>query len=131
MAFNVSDYVKPTAKPFTRRITDPVVSSSSRGFNSGAASVAQATADQLLATAGSSIENIKEISDSTTFNALSSVDDRYYAITGINPMRTTRADLEQSRFGRLSTNEYLKASDPATRIGAAVKNGSIEIISVI
>lgn len=131
MSFNVNDYVKPTAKPFTRRITDPVVSSASRGFSSGAALVAQSTADQLLSTAGSSIDSIKEISDSTTFNALSSVDDRYYAITGVNPMRTTRADLEQSRYGRMSTNEYLKASDPATRIGAAVKDGRIEIISVI
>lgn len=131
MAFNVNDYIKPTTKPFTKRITDPVVSTASRGFNSGAASVAQSTADSLLSTAGASVESIKSTSDSTTYNVMSSVSDKYYAITGINPVRAARADIEKNRYGRMTTNQYLKSSDPATRIGAAIKDGTIEIISVV
>lgn len=131
MAFNVNDYIKPATKPFTKRITDPVVSTASRGFNAGAASIAQSTADALLTTAGATADNIKTTSDTTTYNVMSDVADQYYAITGINPVRTTRADLAKNRLGRLSTKDYLRTSDPATRIGAAIKNGSVEIISVL
>lgn len=131
MAFNVNDYIKPVRKPFIKRITDPVVSNASRGFGSGAASIAQTTADTFLASAGSSVDNVKAKSSSTTYNILSSVGDAYYAIAGVNPVRATRASLEKSRFGRMSTGEYLNASDPATRIGAAVKDGTVEIISMV
>jgi hypothetical protein len=131
MAFNVNDYIKPVRKPFTKRITDPATSNATRGFGQGAASIAQTTAEAFLASAGSSIENIKAKSDSTTYNILSSVGDSYYAIAGANPVRANRVSLEKSRFGRMSTSDYLNASDPATRIGAAVKDGTIEIISVV
>lgn len=131
MAFNVNDYVKAARKPFTKRITDPVVSNAARGHNSGASSIAQTTADSLLSTAGASVENIRATSNITTDNAMSAVGDAFYAIAGINPVRATRASLTKSRFGRMSTNEFLNASDPATRIGATVKNGAVEIISVV
>jgi predicted molibdopterin-dependent oxidoreductase YjgC len=131
MAFNVNDYVKPVSKPFTKRITDPVVSSAARGFNTGASSIAQTTAENLVATAGVAQEIVKAQSATTTSNILSAVGDAYYAIAGVNPVRTTRADLEKNRFGRMSTNDYLKSSDPATRIGAAIKDNTVEIISVV
>lgn len=131
MAFNVNDYVKAARKPFTRRITDPVVSNAARGHSSGAALIAQTTADSLLQTAGASVENIKTTSNITTDNAMSSVGDAFYAIAGVNPVRATRASLSKSRFGRMSTNDFLSASDPATRIGAAIREGSVEIISVV
>jgi hypothetical protein len=131
MAFNVSDYVKAARKPFTKRITDPVVSSAARGHSSGASSVAQATADSLLLTAGASATSIKTTSNITTDNAMSAVGDAFYAIAGANPVRATRADLVKSRFGRMSTNDFLNASDPATRIGATIRDGSVEIVSVV
>jgi hypothetical protein len=131
MAFNVSDYVKAARKPFTKRITDPVVSTAARGHSSGASLIAQTTAASLLQTAGASVESIKATSNITTDNAMSSVGDTFYAIAGVNPVRATRAQLTKSRFGRMSTNEFLNASDPATRIGATVKNGAVEIISVV
>jgi len=131
MAFNVSDYVKAASKPFTKRITDPVVSNAARGHNSGASLIAQTTADNLLSTAGASMDNIVATSNITTDNAMSAVGDAFYAIAGINPTRATRANLTKSRFGRMSTNEFLNASDPATRIGATIKDGAVEIISVV
>jgi hypothetical protein len=131
MAFNVNDYIKPVSKPFTKRITDPVVSSAARGFGTGASSIAEASAETLLATAGASQESVKGQSASTTANILSTIGDAYYAIAGTNPVRTTRADLERNRLGRLSTNDYLRSSDPATRIGAAIKDNTVEIISVV
>ena len=131
MAFNVSDYVKAARKPFTKRITDPVVSSAARGHSSGASSVAQATADSLLLTAGASATSIKTTSNITTDNAMSAVGDAFYAIAGANPVRATRAELVKSRFGRMSTNDFLNASDPATRIGATIRDGSVEIVSVV
>jgi hypothetical protein len=131
MAFNVSDYVKAARKPFTKRITDPVVSNAARGHSSGASLIAQTTADALLTTAGASVENIKSTSNITTDNAMSSMGDAFYAIAGTNPARATRASLTKSRFGRMSTNDFLNASDPATRIGATIKDGTVEIISVV
>jgi hypothetical protein len=131
MAFNVNDYVKAARKPFTKRITDPVVSNAARGHSSGASSVAQATADSLLLTAGASATSIKTTSNITTDNAMSAVGDAFYAIAGANPVRATRADLVKSRFGRMSTNDFLNASDPATRIGATIRDGSVEIVSVV
>lgn len=131
MAFNVSDYVKAARKPFTRRITDPVVSNAARGHNSGASLIAQTTADALLTTAGASVDNIRSTANITTDSAMSSVGDTFYAIAGANPARATRASLTKSRFGRMSTNEFLNASDPATRIGATIKDGTVEIISVV
>jgi len=131
MAFDVNDYVKAASKPFTRRITDPVVSNAARGHNSGASLIAQTTADNLLSTAGASMDNIISTSNITTDNAMSAVGDAFYAIAGINPVRATRANLTKSRFGRMSTNEFLNASDPATRIGATINDGTVEIISVV
>lgn len=131
MAFNVNDYVKAARKPFTKRITDPVVSSAARGHNTGAALIAQSTADSLLSTAGASIENITATANITTDNALSTVGDAFYAIAGVNTVRTTRADLVKNRFGRMSTNQFLNASDPVTRIGATIRDGTVEIISVV
>jgi hypothetical protein len=131
MAFNVSDYVKAARKPFTKRITDPVVSTAARGHSSGASLIAQTTADSLLQTAGASVANIKETSNITADNAMSSVGDAFYAIAGVNNVRATRANLTKSRFGRMSTNDFLSASDPATRIGATIKDGTVEIVSVV
>ena len=131
MAFNVSDYVKAARKPFTKRIIDPVVSNAARGNSSGAALIAQTTADALLSTAGASIENIKTTSNATTDSAVSSSGDTFYALAGVNPVRATRANLIKSRFGRMSTNDYLNKSDPITRIGATIKDGTVEIISVV
>ena len=131
MAFNVSDYVKAARKPFTKRITDPVVSNAARGHNSGASLIAQTTADSLLQTAGASVENIRETSNITTDNAMSTVGDAFYAIAGVNPARATRASLTKSRFGRMSTNDFLNSSDPVTRIGASIKGDTVEIISVV
>ena len=131
MAFNVSDYIKPVRKPFTKRITDPVVSSASRGYSSGATAIAQTTADALLTTAGATQESVRGQATTTTNNILSAGGDAYYAIAGTNPVRSTRADLEKNRFGRMSTDTYLRSSDPATRIGAAIRDNSVEIISVV
>lgn len=131
MAFNVSDYVKAARKPFTKRITDPVVSTAARGHSAGASSIAQTTADSLLQTAGASVGNIKETSNITTDNAMSTVGDAFYAIAGVNTARATRANLTKSRFGRMSTNDFLNASDPITRIGATIKDGTVEIVSVV
>lgn len=131
MAFNVNDYVKAARKPFTRRITDPVVSNAARGHNSGASLIAQTTADALLSTAGASVDSIRTTSHITTDNAMSSVGDAFYAIAGANPARATRASLTKSRFGRMSTSDFLNASDPVTRIGATVRDGTVEIISVV
>ena len=131
MAFNVADYIKPVRKPFTKRITDPVVSSASRGYSSGATTIAQTTADALLTTAGATQESVRGQAATTTNNILSSGGDAYYAVAGTNPIRATRVDLEKSRFGRMSTDTYLRSSDPATRIGAAIRDNSVEIISVV
>lgn len=131
MAFNVDDYIKPTSKPFTKRITDPVVSSAARGYSSGASLVAQSTADSLINTVGASVDSVKAQSDSTTYNIMSTVGDAYYTIAGVNPVRATRTSIEKNRLGRMSTNDYLTASDPATRIGAAIKDNTVEIISVV
>lgn len=131
MAFNVNDYIKTARKPFTKRITDSVVSNAARGHNSGASLIAQTTADALLQTAGASVENIRTTSNITADNAMSSVGDAFYAIAGVNPIRTTRADLVKNRFGRISTNDFLNASDPVSRIGASIKDGTVEIISVV
>lgn len=131
MAFNVNDYIKPVRKPFTKRLTDPVVSSAASGYGSGANLIAQTQAESLMSTAGVSSEGVKGGAETNTHNILSATGDAYYAIAGVNPVRTTRADLEKNRFGRMSTDNYLKSSDPATRIGAAIKGDNVEIISVV
>ena len=131
MAFDVNDYVKAASKPYTKRITDPVVSNASRGYSSGGNLIAQFTADSLLSTAGVSADLIKAKSNIITDNALSTTGDSFYAVAGSNHMRGTRANLMRSRFGRMSTNDFLNSSDPTTRIGATKKDGTVEIISVV
>lgn len=131
MAFNVNDYIKPVAKPFTNRIIDPVVSSASTGYNTGTKSIAQSTASNMLTTAGASYKSVVTTATSTTDNAVSEVADAFYAVAGANVQRATRQSLVDSRFGRMSATDFLNASDPLTRIGAARKNNTIEIISVI
>lgn len=131
MAFDVNDYVKAARKPFTRRITDPVVSNAARSHGSGGNLMAQTVAESLLTTAGVSADLIRAKSNMATDNAFSETGDSYYAIAGTNHMRGVRANLIRSRFGRMSTNDFLSSSDPATRIGATKKDGTVEIISVV
>ena len=131
MAFNVNDYIKPVAKPFTNRIIDPVVSSASTGYNTGTKSIASTSASSMLTTAGTSYKNVIATATNTTDNAVSEVADAFYAAAAANIQRATRQSLTDSRSGRMTTADYLNSSDPITRIGAARKSGAVEIISVI
>ena len=131
MAFNVNDYIKPDAKPFINRILDPIVSSAAEGYSTGAKSVAGSTATNMLATAGASHGGVVATTSATTDSIVSEVADVYYAISGTNVQRATRESLVNSRFGRLSTKDYLNSSDPVTRIGGARKGDTVEIISVL
>lgn len=131
MAFNVNDYIKPTKKPFANRIIDPVVSGAVTGQPSSTRSVARSTASSMLNTAGVSQGSIEAISTNTTNNTTSETADAYYAMAGANIQRTSRANLVKSRFGRMTTNDYLTASDPATRIEKSRKDQTIEIIAVV
>lgn len=131
MAFNVNDYIKPVAKPFTNRIIDPVVSSASTGYNTGTKSIAQSTATNMMNTAGASYKSVIAAATNTTDNAVSEVADAFFAAAGVNVQRATRQSLIDSRFGRMTAADFLNASDPVTRIGAARKNNTVEIISVI
>lgn len=131
MAFNVNDYIKPASKPFANRIVDPIISQAVTGRSNSSRSVATQSASSLLTNAGVSQGSIDFLSTNTTTGAVSEVADSYYAIAGSNPARATRASLLQSRFGRMSTSDYLSNSDPATRIAKSQKQQTIEIIAVV
>lgn len=131
MAFNVNDYIKPASKPFANRIVDPIISGAIAGRPNSVKSVATATASNMLTNTGVSSGSIESISNNTATNVVSEVADAFYAVSGLNAARATRASLMKSRFGRMSTADYLSNSDPKTRISSSNKDREIEIIAVV
>lgn len=131
MAFNVNDYIKPASKPFANRIVDPIISGAIAGRPNSVKSVATATASNMLTNTGVSSGSIESISNNTATNVVSEVADAFYAVSGMNIARATRASLMNSRFGRMSTADYLTNSDPKTRISSSNAGKEIEIIAVV
>jgi len=131
MAFNVNDYIKPASKPFANRIVDPIISQAITGRPNSVKSVATHAASSMLTNAGVSEKGIGAISSSTTSDIVSEVSDAFYTMANLNPARATRESLLKSRFGRLSTADYLSNSDPETRISAFKSEQNIEIIAVV
>ena len=131
MAFNVNDYIKPASKPFANRIVDPIISQAITGRPNSVKSVASHAASTMLTNVGVSEGAISAISSSTTSDVVSEVSDAFYTMANLNPARASRESLLTSRFGKLSTADYMSNSDPATRISAAQKDQTIEIIAVV
>lgn len=131
MAFNVNDYIKPSSKPFVNRIVDPMISTAMVGQPNSSKSIATSATTNMLVSVGASQDNIKYISNDSTVNVNSEVSDEYYALSGSNIARATRASLINSRFGRMSTREYLTSSDPATRIRTARNTDDVQILVMV
>lgn len=130
MAFSTSNYVKDSDKPFTNRIIDPIVNSTTYGMPSSSTSLAASTAESMI-TQGSSAAAAAQIATSRTDNALSGAADEYYAIAGKDPTRAARVSLQQMRRTKLSTKDFVNKINPQTKIASFKSDDTIEIITVL
>jgi hypothetical protein len=130
MAFNSSNYVKDVDKPFTNRIVDPIVNSTTYGLPTSTATIATATADAMINT-GLSPEQVTALVASRTDNVVNGGADEFYAIAGKDPTRAARVSLQKLTRDRISTKDYLNNVNPQTKIAAFRSDNSIEIITVL
>lgn len=130
MAFNASNYVKDSEKPFTNRIIDPIVKSTTYGMTPGAASIAASTAESMY-TQGATEASAAQLAAARTDNAINGGDDEYYAIAGKDPTRTARVDLQNLRRRKISTKDFVNNVNPQTKIAAYKSDNTIEIITVL
>ena len=130
MAFNSSNYVKDVDKPFTNRIVDPIVNSTTYGLPTSTATIAASTADALINT-GLSPEQAAALVASRTDNVVNGGADEFYAIAGKDPTRAARVSLRKLVLDRISTKDYLNDVNPQTKIAAFRSDNSIEIITVL
>lgn len=131
MAFNVKDFIKNDIKTPIDRIIDTITSAVSNGKPSGSKGVAENAAKSFFDIA-SSYESVSAFSSVKTDSIVSGAADEFYAFSGKNSERASKADI--SKLRRISTEDtasYLSNVNPATKIGAVKKGDSIEIISVV
>lgn len=130
MAFNVSNYVKDADKPFTNRITDSIVNSTTYGLPTSSSTIATSTVDTMI-NAGASLTAAAELTAARTDNAIAGGSDVFYAIAGRDPTRASRVDLQKLRRGKYNTKEYLNRVNPQTAIASYKSDNTIEIITVV
>jgi hypothetical protein len=130
MAFNSSNYVKDVDKPFTNRIVDPIVNSTTYGLPTSTATIATATADAMINT-GLSPEQVTALVASRTDNVVNGGADEFYVIAGKDPTRAARVSLQKLARDRISTKDYLNNVNPQTKIAAFRGDNSVEIITVL
>ena len=130
MAFNASNYVKDSEKPYTNRIIDPIVKSTTYGMPGSAASIATSTAEAMYAQ-GATEASAAQLAASRTDNAINGGDDEYYAIAGKDPTRSARVDLQNLRRRKTSTKDFVNNINPQTKIAAYKSDNTIEIITVL
>lgn len=130
MAFNSSNYIKDADKPFTNRIIDPIVKSTTYGMPAGTTSIAEATADTML-TSGSTAAAAAQLAAARTDSAIAGGDDEYYAIAGKDPTRAARVSLQKLRRNNISTKDFINTINPQTRIAAYKSDNTVEIITVV
>ena len=130
MAFNSSNYVKDVDKPFTNRIVDPIVNSTTYGLPTSTATIATATADAMINT-GLSPEQVTALVASRTDNVVNGGADEFYVIAGKDPTRAARVSLQKLARDRISTKDYLNNVNPQTKIAAFRSDNSVEIITVL
>lgn len=130
MAFNASNYVKDSDKPFTNRIIDPIVKSTTYGMPSSAATIATSTAESMYAQ-GATETNAAALAAARTDNAVNGGDDEYYAIAGKDPTRSARVDLQKLTRRKITTKDFVNNVNPQTKIAAYKSDNTIEIITVL
>jgi hypothetical protein len=131
MAFNSSNYIKDADKPFTNRITDPIVKTTTYGMPSSSSSIAESTADSML-TAGAAAATAAQVAAARTDNAIAGGDDEYYAIAGKDPTRAARVSLQKlRRGGNITAKDFVNRVNPQTKIAAYKSDNTVEIITVV
>jgi len=130
MAFNSSNYIKDADKPFTNRITDPIVKTATYGMPAGSTSIAESTVDTML-TAGATAAAAAQLATSRTDSAIAGGDDEYYAIAGKDPTRAARISLQKLRRNYITTKEFINNVNPQTKIAAYKSDNTVEIITVL
>ncbi len=131
MAFNVSNYVKDADKPYTNRIADSIISSTTYGLPASAVSIATSAADLLL-NSGLASALAAEVIASRTDDAISGGADEFYVLSGKDPTRSARVSLQSlRRKNNPSTNDFLNNINPQTKIAAYKGDNTVEIITVL
>lgn len=130
MAFNVSNYVKDADKPFTNRITDPIVNSTTYGLPTSSSTIATSTVDTMI-NAGASLAAAAELTAARTDSAIAGGADEFYAIAGRDPTRAARVNLQELRRGKLNTKDFLNKVNPQTAIASYKSDNTVEIITVV
>lgn len=130
MAFNSSNYIKDADKPFTNRITDPIVKTATYGMPAGSTSIAESTVDTML-TAGLTAAAAALLTAARTDSAIAGGDDEYYAMAGKDPTRSARISLQKLTRNYITTKEFINNVNPQTKIAAYKSDDTVEIITVL
>jgi hypothetical protein len=130
MAFNVSNYVKDADKPFTNRIADPIINSTTYGLPTSATTVATSTVDTMI-NVGASAALAAELAASRTDAAVAGGADEYYAIAGKDPTRASRVALRNVKNSSLDIKNFVNKVNPQTAIANYKSDNTIEIITVL
>lgn len=122
MAFNVSNFVKSTAKSITGRIVDNATTTAISGGARNAQLIAKNTA-QTLFNIGASFDSVEAFSTQKTDTILSGSSDEYFAIAGKSPSRVAATGLPAlRRTGNESSQVYMNDINPQTKVANAKSN---------
>lgn len=116
MAFNVSNYVKSTAKNIVNRVVDGATTTAIAGAPRNAQLIARSTA-QTLFNIGASYDSVEAFSTQKTDTIVSNASDEYFAIAGKSPSRVAANELSAlRRTSSESAQIYLKEINPQTKV---------------
>lgn len=130
MAFNANNFVNQSNVPPLYRLVNHITTTSVSGLPQGATTIAQATAESIVAT-GASIDSIKHQTTSMLDGVLSYGSPDFFAGSGLAPSKASAADISSMRVNGGSTKAYFTTSNPNIKVDSKVKNNQAIVISVL
>jgi hypothetical protein len=131
MAFNPENYLKSSSRTSIDRVAYDVSVNSISGSSQNARGIAQDLSLRILAEGASLESSASLVNGQIEAAVVSSTEEMYYALAGLDVSRTNGAKLSNLRRSSLNTADAITKSNPSVKIADARRNDRHIIMSVL
>ena len=131
MAFNPQNYLKSSSRTSIDRVAYDAAINSISGSPQNARGIAQDLSLRILAEGASLESSASLVNGQIEAAVVSSTEEMYYALAGLDVSRTNGAKLSNLRRSSLNTADAITKSNPSVKIADARRNDRHIIMSVL
>ena len=131
MAFNPENYLKSSSRTSIDRVAYDASVNSISGSPQNARGIAQDLSLRILAEGASLESSASLVNGQIEAAVVSSTEEMYYALAGLDVSRTNGAKLSNLRRSSLNTADAITKSNPSVKIADARRNDRHIIMSVL